>query len=413
VNGGHSREKKRDTFRSLRHSNYRLWFAGSIFSNLGTWIQLTAQDWLVLTELTDHDASAVGVVMALQFGPQFLLLPFTGAAADHFDKRTLLMTTQIAMAILSLALGVLVLSGMAQLWQVYLLAFLLGAAAAFDAPVRQTFVGNLVGERDLTNAIALNSSLNNAARMIGPALAGICIGALGTGWAFILNGLSYFALLTSLKVLQQNKLHGGAKPKREPGALFEGFRYVARRPDLRAIGLMLFVFGTFGLNFPIYVSTMAVTVFHSDPTQFGILSAAVAVGTFAGAFLATGQVQPRFSSLTSGAALFAIASALAAIAPNYWLFASALVLMGLAAITIMNRSNALMQISCDQAMRGRVMALRLAIVLGGTPIGAPLVGWVANNVGPRGTLAVAAMAGLISAIIGLWHQHRSITNAIS
>jgi len=391
------------SFRSLRHVNYRLWFAGSLVSNTGTWMQRTAQDWLVLTELTHRDARAVGVVMALQFAPQFLLLPWTGAAADHMDRRKLLMLTQAAMGLLSLALGLLTVLHVVRLWEVYLFAFLSGSAAAFDAPVRQTFVGELVGEEDLANAVALNSTSFNAARMVGPAVSGLCIAAIGTGWAFMVNGVSFFAVLVSLASLRRGQLYGEARPPRRPGSLFEGFRYVARRPDLRAIALMLFLIGTFGLNFPIFISTMAVGVFHANAAQYGILSSAIAVGTFAGAFMATSR-HPRFPMLTAGAGLFGLGCVLAALAPTYWFFAAALVLIGLATLTVTNRSNTLMQLTSDPAMRGRVMAIRLAIALGGTPIGAPFVGWVAHSWGPRWALGVGALSGVLAMLVGLRYQ---------
>ncbi len=185
-------------FRSLRSHNYRLWFVGALVSNIGTWMQRTAQDWLVLTELTHQNASAVGAVMALQFGPQLLLLPWTGFAADHFDQRRLLIATQAAMGVLALGLGILTIAGVVTLWHVYIFAFLFGCAAAFDAPVRQTFVAELVGDESLPNAIALNSTSFNAARMVGPAVAGVTIAAIGTGWAFIINGASFAAVLISL-----------------------------------------------------------------------------------------------------------------------------------------------------------------------------------------------------------------------
>ncbi len=390
----------RGAFRSLRYFNYRLWFAGSLVSNTGSWMQRTAQDWLVLTELTHHNAAAVGVVMALQFGPQFALLPWTGFAADHYDRRKLLMLTQGALGFFALMLGILTVFGWVRLWEVYVFALLSGSAAAFDAPVRQTFVSELVGDRDLANAVALNSTAFNGARMVGPAVAGLCIGAVGTGWAFIINGLSFVAVLYSLALLRRADLHTGDRAVRKRGSLVEGFRYVAGRPDLLTTVLMLFLIGTFGLNFPIFVSTMAVGVFHADATHYGLLSSVMAVGTITGALLAAGREAPRFALLTIGACIFGIGCTLAALAPSYWLFAAALVVIGVAALTFTNSSNALMQLSTEPAMRGRVMAIRLAVALGGTPIGAPLVGWVANDLGPRWALAVGAASGFAAAIVG-------------
>lgn len=393
-------------FRSLRGFNYRVWAAGAFVSNIGTWVQRTGQDWLVFTQLTDHDAFAVSLVMALQFGPQLLLLPLTGYAADHFNQRRLLVATQTTMGTLALILGLLTVTGAVQLWHVYIFAFLFGSAAAFDAPVRQTFVAELVGEKDLHNAVALNSTSFNAARMIGPAIAGLTIAAVGTGWAFLLNGASFVAVLVSLAFLRLGDLRPTAKAHRTLSGFTEGFRYVWRRPDLMAMLVMLFLVGTFGLNFPIFISTMAIGVFHADAQGFGLLSSCMAIGTVAGALWNAGRAQPRFSLLLNGAAVFGVGCTLAALAPGYWFFAAALVVTGMAAMTLTNTSNSLMQLTTERAMRGRVMALRIGIALGGTPIGAPIIGWVANSYGPRWALGVAAASGFAAAAVAVYAMMR-------
>lgn len=394
-------------FRSLRGYNYRVWVGGAFVSNIGTWVQRTAQDWLVLTVLTQHSAAAVGLVMALQFGPQFLLLPWTGFAADHLDQRTLLIATQAAMGVLALALGVLIVSGRVQLWHVYGFAFLFGSAAAFDAPVRQVFVAQLVGDADLGNAVALNSTSFNAARMIGPAIAGLVIAAIGTGWAFLINGASFVAVLVSLLSLRARELHPQPRARRTTGSFTQGFRYVWARADLKAILIMLFLIGTFGLNFPIFISTMAVSVFHADARGYGLLSSIMAIGTVSGALLSAGREQPGFPALLVGACLFGIGCALAAIAPGYWFFAATLVLIGVAALTFTNTTNSLMQLSTEPNMRGRVMALRIGVAMGGTPIGAPIVGWVADHMGPRWALGVGAASGFAAAIVALVFLEKS------
>jgi len=393
-------------FRSLRGFNYRVWAAGALVSNVGTWIQRTAQDWLVLTQLTHHDASAVGIVMSLQFGPQLLLLPWTGYAADRFDQRRLLMVTQALMGGLALALGLLTVTGVVQLWHVYLFAFLFGCASAFDAPVRQTFVAELVGDRELANAVALNSTSFNAARMIGPAAAGFIIASVGTGWAFLLNGVSFVAVLASLTLLRADELRENARAGHARGGLLDGFRYVWHRADLKATLAMLFLIGTFGLNFPLFISTMAAGVFHVDARGFGILSSMMAVGTITGALLAARRERPLFRHLWIGAAVFGVGCTLGAIAPSYWLFAAALVLTGIAAMTFTTSTNALMQLSTEPAMRGRVMALRLAVAFGGTPIGAPVAGWVANHLGPRWALGVGAASGFAAALVAVYFRMR-------
>jgi MFS family permease len=389
-------------FRSLRSFNYRVWAAGALVSNVGTWMQRTAQDWLVLTQLTHHNASAVGMVMALQFGPQLLLLPWTGFAADHYNQRKLLIATQATMGALALALGGLTITGVVRLWHVYVFAFLSGCAAAFDAPVRQTFVAELVGDADLPNAVALNSTSFNAARMIGPAVAGLVIASVGTGWAFLINGASFVAVLASLCLFRVSELRANARASRTRGSFTDGFRYVWSRPDLKAILVMLFLIGTFGLNFPIFISTMAVGVFHTDARGYGLLSSIMAVGTISGALLAAGRGRPRFVSLLLGALTFGLGCTLAAIAPNYWLFAGALVIIGVAALTFTNATNTLMQLSTAPAMRGRVMALRLGIALGGTPIGAPIVGWIADHPGPRWALGIGAASGFAAAVVAAY-----------
>jgi MFS family permease len=394
------------TFRSLNGFNYRVWAGGAIVSNVGTWMQRIAQGWLVLTQLTHNNATAMGVVMALQFGPHLLLLPLTGFAADHLDRRKLLIGTQAAMGSLAFGLGILTITGLVQLWHVYAFALLVGCVTAFDSPARHTFVAELVGEADLSNAVALNSTSFNAARMIGPAIAGTLIASVGSGWVFVINGASFAAVLCSLALLRVNELHAQSRAFRTRGSLAEGFRYVWRRPDLKAILLMLFLIGTFGLNFQIFISTMSVTVFHGGAGQYGFLTSVMAIGTVAGALLAAGREKPRFALLLAGAATFGLGCALAAMAANPWFFGVALIVIGVSALTLTNSTNSLMQLSTEPAMRGRVMAIRLAIALGCTPIGAPIVGWVADRFGPRWALGVGAASGIAAAIVGIHHLRK-------
>jgi MFS family permease len=394
-------------FRALSSFNYRLWTAGSLVSNTGTWMQRVAQDWLVLTELTHHDASAVGIVVGLQFAPQLLLLPWTGVAADHYNQRKLLMITQASMGMLALALGVLTIAGSVRLWHVYVFAFLFGSVAALDAPVRQTFVGELVGDEHLSNAVALNSTSFNAGRMVGPAVAGLVIAKVGTGWAFVANGISFAAVLISIFLFRVSELRPSIRAHRSPGRFMEGLRYVWNRPDLRTILIMLFLIGTFGLNFPVFISTMAVKVFRTDARGFGLLSSLMAVGTISGSLFAAVQQKPRFASLLIGSAVFGIGCTLAALAPGYWWFGAALIVTGAAALTFTNATNSMMQLSTEPAMRGRVMALRVAVALGGTPVGAPIVGWVANRFGPRWALGVGASSGVAAAIVAIYFLMRT------
>jgi MFS family permease len=387
------------TFRSLKSFNFRLWTAGALVSNIGTWMQRVAQDWLVLTQLTHHDASALGIVIGLQFAPFLLLLPWTGSAADRLDQRKLLMATQAAMGILALILGVLTITGVVQLWHVYVLAFLSGAALALDGPVRQTFVAEMVGDDDLANAVALNSMSFNSAHMIGPAVAGLLIAGIGIGWAFLLNGLSFAAVLISMSFFRRSELHPNPRAHRTAGGFIEGLRYVWNQPDLGAILLMLFLIGTFGFNYPIFISTMAVNVFHTDARGFGLLSSLMAVGTLAGSLFAASRMEPSMASLLGGAGVFGLGCSLAALAPGYWWFAVALMIVGAAALTFTNGTNSMMQLSTEPAMRGRMMALRVSIALGATPIGAPIVGWVANHFGARWSLALGAGAAFTATLV--------------
>ncbi len=394
------------TFRSLKGFNYRVWAGGAIVSNVGTWMQRTAQDWVVLTQLTHNNATAVGVVMALQFGPQALLLPLTGFAADHLDRRKLLIATQAAMGALALGLGILTVAGLVQLWHVYVFALLLGCVSAFDSPARQSFVSELVVEADLSNAVALNSTSFNAARLIGPAIAGALIAIVGSGWVFLINAASFAAVIGSLSLLRVGELHRQERARPNRGSLAEGFRYVLKRPDLKTVLLMLFFIGTFGLNFPIFISTMSVTVFHGGAGQYGLLTSIMAIGSVAGALLAARRAQPRIALLIAGAAIFGSGCTLAAVMPSYWLFGLALVIVGAAAQTFTTTANGTVQLSTEPVMRGRVMAIYLAIALGGTPIGAPIVGWVADTFGPRWALGIGAASGLAAAIVGFHYLRK-------
>jgi|KBSMisStaDraftv2_1062788.scaffolds.fasta_scaffold123656_2 MFS family permease len=397
-------------FRSLHSFNYRLWAAGAFVSNIGTWMQRTAQDWIVLAELTDHSASAVGIVMALQFGPSLVLLPLTGFAADHLDRRKLLLFTQSAQGLLAFGLGLLTVTGHVQLWHVYVFALLLGCVTAFDAPARQTFVAELVSDALLSNAVALNSTSFNAARMIGPAIAGVLIAGIGTGWVFLLNAGSFVAVIVALSFLRKHELHRKERAARKAGSLLEGFAYVRGRPQLVTVLAMLFLVMTFGINFPVFVSAMAVREFHAGSHEFGLLTSMLAVGSVTGALVAAGREKPRAMLLLVAATAFGASLGLAAVMPTYWTFGFFLVLVGLAAQTFNTTANSTVQLWTEPAMRGRVMAIYMAIALGCTPLGAPLVGWVADRFGPRWSLAVGAASGFLAALVGIRYlvRHRGL-----
>ncbi|MDM4763945.1 MFS transporter [Galbitalea sp. SE-J8] len=388
-------------FRSLTLFNYRLWFAGALVSNIGTWMQRTAQDWIVLTDLTDGDATAVGITSALQLGPQLALVGITGVVADRFDKRRVLLVTQTVMGALGLGLGLIVVLGVAQLWQVYLFALALGVTTAFDAPARQAFVSEVVPEAQLSNAVALNSASFNGARLIGPAVAGVLTAAIGAGWVFLLNGVTFAAMILALVSLRPSELRMPPRAPRGRGQLRAGIRYVRSRPDIVVILVVVFLIGTFGMNFPIFAATMAAQVFHHGAGEFGLLSSMIAIGSFSGALLSARRERPRWRILFGACGLFGVATIAAALMPSYWTFGFALIVVGFSAITLMTTANATVQVTTAPVMRGRVMALYMAIFMGGTPIGAPVVGAISDALGPRAAMMVGGASGFVALAVGV------------
>jgi MFS family permease len=390
-------------FRSLSGRNYRIWFSGALVSNIGTWMQRTAQDWIVLTHFTHNSAVAVGVTMAFQFGPQLVLLPLTGLVADRFNRCHVLMLTQLLMGLLGLGLGLMVVTNTANLLIVYAFALALGIVAAFDTPVRQSFVSDVVAGEHVSNAVSLNSASFNGARMIGPAIAGILITAIGSGWVFLINAASFIAVLVALKFIDPGQLTQRTIAKRGKGAIKAGFSYVRTRPDIIVILWMVFVVGTFGVNFPIFTSTMSEVVFHRGASGYGVLNSVMAIGSVAGALLAARREKPRWRLLVLASFGFGAACLLAALMPSYWTFGGALVLLGVVSMTFMNTANSLVQTTTSITMRGRVMALYMAIFAGCTPIGSPVVGWVADAFGPRWAIGVGAASGFVAfAIAVVW-----------
>lgn len=388
-------------FRSLRVFNYRLWFAGALVSNTGAWMQRTAQDWIVLTELTDGDAAALGITMALQFGPLLLLMPVAGLIADRFDRRRVLIITQAAQLVLALALGILVVTGHATLWYVYGFALLLGVATAIDAPVRLSFVSELVNKEDLPNAVALNSMSFQSSRLIGPAVAGVLVALLGAGPVFLINAASFAGVLASLFLIRRSQLVAAPRLARARGQIRDGLRYVRSRPDILVVLVMVFIVGTFGFNFPIFISTMTTVEFGGGSREFGVLSSIMAAGAVVGSLLAARRERARFGVIVIASVGFGLAAILAALSTSIVMFALAGVLVGGASITMMNTANAYVQTTTDPIVRGRVMALYLALFAGGTPIGAPIVGWVANAFGPRWALVIGAASGIVAAIVAI------------
>jgi MFS family permease len=385
-------------FRSFSIFNYRVWFIGALVSNVGAWMQATALSWVVLTELTDNDAAAMGVTMALQFAPPLLLVGVTGWVADRFDRRRLLVVTQGLLLLLGLAIGVLLLLGVMTLPIMYAFALGLGVIAAFDNPARQAFVSDLVSREIASNAVALNAASFNGARMIGPAVAGIVIVAVGTGWVFLVNGVTFLAMIVALLLIRTDELIPRVKAS-GASRLADGFRYVARRPDLIVTFAMVFLVGAFGMNFPIFASTMALE-FGQEADGYGLLSSILAVGSLAGALLAARRDRARIRVVIGGTLLFAAAATVSAMMPTYWTYAITLMFTGFAVVTMLTTANGYVQTTTDPALRGRVLALYMAILMGGTPIGAPIVGWVAAEYGPRMAILLGAGAALIAFAIG-------------
>ncbi|MEP6598500.1 MAG: MFS transporter [Actinomycetota bacterium] len=384
-------------FRSLRVRNYRLYASGQLVSLTGTWMQRVAQDWLVL-QLT-NSGTALGIVTALQFGPSLLLSMWGGMLADRRDKRALLLITQAALAVVALALGVIAITGVVQYWQVLVLATVLGVITAVDTPVRQSFVAEMVGKDDLVNAVGINSTIFNAGRVLGPAVAGVMIAAVGTGWAFIANAASSVAVLAALALMRTSELHPALQVTRAPGQLREGLRYVRRRPDLMLAMTLTFVIGTFGLNFQLTTALFAKQVFHLDASSYGLLSTSLAVGACVGAVLAARRVRrPSSLFLVGSAIVFALAEILAGSMPGFVATAVLLVPAGLATLTFTTAANSSVQLGVEPTMRGRVMALYLMCYMGGTPLGAPMVGWVAEAFGPRWGMIGGGLICLVAAI---------------
>jgi MFS family permease len=394
------------TFASLSIYNYRVFATGALISNTGTWMGRVAQDWLVLTQLTPHSSVALGIVTGLQFAPLALFAPVAGMIADRFPKRRILFATQSALALTSLLTGVLVVTGAVELWHIYLLAFVQGVSVALDNPARQTFVSEMVPHESLSNAVGLNSASFNAARLIGPGVAGLVIAAFDTGPAFFVNTLSFVAVLFALSKMRPGELN--ITPRhRGKGQVREGLRYVRGRPDIILIMALVFVLGTFGMNFQMTTALMATTVFHKGAGEYGLLGSIMAVGSLSAALLSARRPYPRLRILLVAFAAFAVASAAAALAPSYIWFAVLLTPVGLTALTVLTTANSMVQLSVDPAMRGRVMALYMAVFMGGTPLGSPLIGWIGLAWGPRWTILVGSVATGLAVLAAMLYLVRS------
>jgi MFS family permease len=385
------------TFRSLEVRNYRLFATGQVISLSGTWGQRVAQDWLVLN-LTDNSGTALGIVTALQFLPVLLLGLYGGLLADRYDKRKLLVGAQVAMAVLALTLGLLDLAGVVQLWHVYALAVGLGIATALDTPTRQAFVSEMVSPEELPNAVSLNSATFNASRIVGPALAGVAIHAWGTPSVFLANAVSYVAVVAGLLMMRPAELFPVTRQPAGPGQLWEGLRYVRERRQLAVPILLVFMVGTFGLNFQITLSLVAKQVFHTGAASFGLLTSAFAFGSLFGALASARRSAPTPRRMLGAALAFGVLEVVVGLAPTFNSMMVLLVPTGAAVLVFTTTTNAIVQLGSDAAVRGRVMALYVLVFLGGTPVGAPMIGVLAEHLGPRASLTIGGTICAISAL---------------
>ncbi|MEI7540717.1 MAG: MFS transporter [Actinomycetes bacterium] len=396
--------KEDGNWRSFRHRNYRILFPANTISNVGSWAQRIAQDWLVL-ELT-HSGTYLGIVTAIQFTPVLFFSLHGGALADRFNKRKLLMATNALGAFSAISLGVLVMSHNIVLWHVFVLAAVLGVSSAIDAPVRQAFAAEIVGHDDLPNAVSLNSANFNAGRLVGPAISGLLIAAFGTGPSFILNGISFLFAIVALMLMNEKEFFHQDRPKTMTNVR-EGLRYALARPDIYVVMLIVFFMGTFGLNFQIFNALMATQEFGKGPASYGLLGTFIAIGSFSGA-IASARLErfrkTRFVILGSGA--FSIAIVILSFMPTYTAYAIFLPFCGVTALTTMITANSIVQVNSDQTIRGRVMGIYLLIFMGGTPVGSPLIGVMSELIGVRQTIAGCGTISLIATIV-IWIKYKN------
>lgn len=392
-------------FAALQVPNYRVYAAGAIVSNVGTWLQSTAQAWLVL-QLTGS-GTALGATLALQLLPSLLFSPLAGLLADRIPKRKLMVWMQFAMAVPSAVLGCLAIAGVAEPWHVYLLAFLFGTGRALEAPARQSFVSEMVDTQYLSNAISLNSASFNSGRLIGPGLAGLLIALLGsgvdaTGWVIVANALSYGFVLASLALMDGSKLQPAPVSARSKGQIRDAIRYVRSRPDLMLLFACVFVLGVFGMNFQVTSALMATQTFGKGAGEFGILGSILAIGSLAGALLAAGRKRPQLRFVVGAGLVFSAAQIASGLMPTYVSYAAVLPLVGLSVLTTVTTANAMIQMTSAASMRGRVVSLYLMVFIGSAPLGSPLIGAIGEHIGARWALVISGLAaGLGIAAAGL------------
>ena len=385
------------SLRSFRHRNFRILFPANAASNIGTWAQRVAQDWLVL-QLT-HSGKDLGLVTGLQFLPALLLSLYGGRLADRFNKRILLYITNLGGGAVALLMGILVMTDTVRIWHVYVLAFILGIFTAIDAPIRQSFTSEMVGKSDLANAVSLNSANFNAGRLIGPGVSGLLIAWFGTGPSFIINAFSYIAVVIALMAIRDEELHIEAAPQVD-AKIREAWAYVRKRTDIFAVMITVFFAATFGLNFQVFTALMATAIFHKGPASYGSLGSIVAIGSLSGALISAKldtRRSPRF--IIAFALMFGASVALTAVAPSYFTYMLTLPIAGALGLTTMIAANSYVQTKTDAALRGRVMGIYLTIFLGGTPLGSPLIGWLAETIGTRQTIFLCGVVTMTASAL--------------
>ncbi len=375
-----------NSMRSFKHRNFRILYPASTASNIGTWAQRVAQDWLVL-QLTGS-GTYVGLVVGLQFLPALLLSMQGGKLADRFNKRRTLIICNISGGLSAAILGTLVVTEQVKLWHVFFFAFTLGTASAIDAPVRQSFTAEIVGKADLPNAVSLNSANFNLARLIGPGLSGLLIAAFGTGPSFLLNAVSYLFIITALLFLRERDMFIENKPNLN-AKISEAFRYVKARPDIYAVMITVFFTATFGLNFMLFNTLMTTKVFGKGAAAYGALGSILAIGSLTGALISARLEKKRHPSyVMRGSALFGVIVVIESFAPTFTVYACLLPIGGCIALLTLVSANSMVQVRTDPAIRGRVMGIYLTIFMGGTPLGSPLIGWLSTTIGVRQTMFI-------------------------
>lgn len=393
----------RRTFAAFSVHNFRLYFGGQVVSVSGAWMQRVAQSWLVL-ELTGSGA-AVGALTAVQFLPILLFAPRGGLVADRMDKRRLLYVTQSLASLIALTLGVLVLTDVVELWMVFALALALGLVGSVDNPTRHSFVMEMVGRSRLANAVALNSVLVNSARVVGPAVGGLLIVTVGIGWCFVINSASYLVFITAISMMRTNDIDRAEPEVKQRGQLRDALRYVSHHPVLRSTLVMSAVIGLFAYEFEVVLPLLARFTFGGDADTFGAMFAAMGIGAVIGGLFVATKGRTSSRAILVAATGLATTIAATAFAPNVWIAYAMLVMVGMSSSAFLTMSNSVLQLESSPQMRGRVVGLRATAILGARPIGAPVVGWIGEHLGPRWALALGAIATIA---VAAWARTRML-----